>query len=79
MDVSAAERLADREAVESGQDDVKDHDLIRVQDRPIQRLLAVGHDIHGVAVRFQSAVDRIRDRRFVLDDEDPQSSPPSVR
>ncbi len=64
-----AHLAADVEAVLARQADVEQHEPDRMPLELDERLLAVAHPDHAVAVARQVAADELTDRRLVLDEE----------
>ena len=67
---AGAHLAADVEAVLARQADVEQHEPDRMPLELDQRLVAVPHPDHAVAVARQVAADELADRRLVLDEED---------
>jgi hypothetical protein len=65
---------AHREAIEPGQDDIEDHQFVRVGGGPGERLVPIADHIGRMAVGRQRRLDGVGNARFVLDDQDPQGS-----
>ena len=56
-----------------GRDPVEYYEVDVVAERPALPLDPVGGDVDAIPLGRQTALDEIRDPRFVLDDEDPQA------
>src|SRR5258705_7730185 len=78
VEPTPAERRAHLETVDPGEDDVEDDHFVRKGSGPFERQGAVGDDIDGMAVSDETPANGVGDRRFVLHDEDAQSSPPEM-
>ena len=67
----AADRAADRDAVDAGQHQVEDDQVERLGAGARERLLAVADRLDLEALEAEVQHDQLADVRFVFDDEDP--------
>lgn len=60
---------ADPVAVEAGQHDVEDDEVVHALTRPVQSLQAVVDDVHGVSLRGEALGERHGEALLVLHDQ----------
>ena len=63
----------DSEAIESGKDDIEDHQVVRVRVGPVEGAATIADGVGRVTIRRQRRLQGTGDGRFILDDQDSQS------
>lgn len=66
---SRAEAFEDFLAVEFGEHDIEENEIVVVESRPQESVLAVGFGLDGVAFLLKSRLQDVAEVAFVFDDE----------